>query len=62
MKFIFKTDASVQIGAVHMMRCITAAEFLCSKGRQCESVCKDLVENLLSRISKDEFKLLNTDI
>ena len=55
MKFIFRTDASVQIGAGHVMRCITVAEYLRSKGHQCEFICKDLVGNLSSRISKAGF-------
>ena len=55
MKFIFRTDASAQIGAGHVMRCLTLAEFLRSKGHQCEFICKDLIGNLSWRICKAGF-------
>lgn len=55
MKFIFRTDASAQIGAGHVMRCLTLAEFLHSKGHQCEFICKDLIGNLSWRICRAGF-------
>tara|TARA_B100001093_G_C26789761_1_gene998431 strand:+ start:220 stop:1323 length:1104 start_codon:yes stop_codon:yes gene_type:complete len=55
MKFIFRTDASIKIGAGHVMRCLTLAKFLRSKGHHCEFICRDLIGNLSLRISKAGF-------
>lgn len=42
MKIIFRTDASVDIGSGHLMRCLTLADQLCSEGAEVAFVCRDL--------------------
>lgn len=40
MKTVFRTDASVQIGTGHVMRCLTLADALRSQGAECTFVCR----------------------
>jgi hypothetical protein len=39
-KIVFRTDASVQIGAGHVMRCLTLADTLRQQGAECTFVCR----------------------
>lgn len=50
MKVIFRTDASVQIGTGHVMRCLTLADALRAGGAECIFICRDHQGNLLEQI------------
>ncbi|KKM12352.1 hypothetical protein SY88_04175 [Clostridiales bacterium PH28_bin88] len=45
MNFVFRVDASVQIGSGHLMRCLTLADALCRKGARVSFVCHELPGN-----------------
>ncbi|MBL8370323.1 MAG: UDP-2,4-diacetamido-2,4,6-trideoxy-beta-L-altropyranose hydrolase [Burkholderiaceae bacterium] len=49
-KFAFRTDASVQIGTGHVMRCLTLADALVAKGAECEFICRAHDGNLIEFI------------
>ena len=50
MKVLFRTDASIQIGIGHVMRCLTLADALTTKGAQCEFICREHTGNLIEHI------------
>jgi UDP-2,4-diacetamido-2,4,6-trideoxy-beta-L-altropyranose hydrolase len=50
MKFVFRTDASIQIGTGHVMRCLTLADALTKKGHQCSFICREHDGNLIKQI------------
>jgi UDP-2,4-diacetamido-2,4,6-trideoxy-beta-L-altropyranose hydrolase len=41
MQIVFRTDASVQIGTGHVMRCLTLADALHLEGAECIFICRD---------------------
>jgi UDP-2,4-diacetamido-2,4,6-trideoxy-beta-L-altropyranose hydrolase len=41
-KIVFRTDASVEIGSGHLMRCLTLADQLRSDGAEVAFICRDL--------------------
>lgn len=53
--FLFRTDASLQIGTGHVMRCLTLAEALRDKGANCRFVCREHPGNLLETIRQRGF-------
>ena len=50
MKVLFRTDASIQIGTGHVMRCLTLADALAAKGAQCTFICRQHAGNLIEYI------------
>jgi UDP-2,4-diacetamido-2,4,6-trideoxy-beta-L-altropyranose hydrolase len=50
MKVVFRTDASLQIGTGHVMRCLTLAEALTAKGAECQFICRAHEGNLIEVI------------
>jgi UDP-2,4-diacetamido-2,4,6-trideoxy-beta-L-altropyranose hydrolase len=50
MKVVFRTDASLQIGTGHVMRCLTLADALAAKGAQCEFICREHPGHLIAHI------------
>ena len=49
-RVIFRTDASIQIGSGHVMRCLTLAEALREVGAESRFICRELEGNLLELI------------
>lgn len=50
MKVLFRADASTQIGTGHVMRCLTLANALRSRGARCSFVCREHVGHLVEQI------------
>lgn len=58
MRVAFRTDASLQIGTGHVMRCLTLAEALRDRGATCRFVCRKHPGNLLEFIGRRGFAAL----
>ena len=56
MRIAFRTDASVQIGTGHVMRCLSLAKALREKGAICRFICRDHPGNLLDFIRQQGFE------
>ncbi|QEW05925.1 UDP-2,4-diacetamido-2,4,6-trideoxy-beta-L-altropyranose hydrolase [Nitrincola iocasae] len=50
MKIVIRTDASIQIGTGHVMRCLTLADALSKKGCICHFICREHTGHLYSLI------------
>ena len=57
MNIIFRTDASVNIGTGHVMRCLALAEELRQKGTDINFICREEAGNLISYIENREYKV-----
>ncbi len=55
LRVIFRTDASVQIGIGHVMRCLTLADALRKRGAECRFICREHEGNLLEQIRQRGF-------
>ena len=51
-RVVFRTDASVEIGSGHVMRCLALADVLRSKGNECHFICHEHTGNLIKLIKK----------
>lgn len=52
---VFRTDASLDIGTGHVMRCVTLAEALRKRGASCSFICREHSGNLLDYIRQRGF-------
>lgn len=52
---VFRTDASVQIGTGHVMRCLTLAHALAAQGADCQFICREHAGNLIEFIRASGF-------
>lgn len=50
MRVVFRTDASLQIGTGHVMRCLTLADALTARGAECQFICRAHEGNLIDLI------------
>lgn len=57
MNITFRTDASLEIGTGHVMRCITLARALRDVGGKCRFITRDLPGHLGDRIEAEEFEV-----
>ena len=55
MKITFRTDASLEIGTGHVMRCLTLARALQGAGAACSFITRALPGNLADRIADEGF-------
>lgn len=55
--FVFRTDASIQIGSGHVMRCLTLADALAKKGAHCEFICREHPGHLITYIRNKGYKV-----
>lgn len=56
-KIFIRTDASIQLGTGHVMRCLTLADELKQQGSEVTFICRDLEGNLISYIEEMGFKV-----
>lgn len=52
MRIAFRTDASVQIGSGHVMRCLTLADALREQGAECQFICREHEGHMMSLIEQ----------
>lgn len=57
MNIFIRTDASIEIGTGHVMRCLTLASILCERGARVSFICRELNGNLCSFIAKKGFRV-----
>jgi UDP-2,4-diacetamido-2,4,6-trideoxy-beta-L-altropyranose hydrolase len=56
-KFIFRSDASIEIGTGHVMRCLTLAEEIARLGHECFFICREHEGHLGGLIRRKGFGL-----
>lgn len=59
MKIVFRTDASIDIGSGHVMRCLTLADELKAKDRECIFICREHDSNLIDVIRNKGYKVFS---
>ena len=57
MRAVFRTDASLQIGSGHVMRCITLADNLRENGIEVQFICRDHPGHLCAFIENHDFSV-----
>lgn len=55
MRITFRTDASLQIGTGHVMRCLTLAKAMAAGGAECDFICREHPGNLMDFIRGQGF-------
>jgi UDP-2,4-diacetamido-2,4,6-trideoxy-beta-L-altropyranose hydrolase len=58
MHVVFRTDASLQIGTGHVMRCLTLATVLADRGAQVCFICRGHQGNLITLIEQRGFRVI----
>lgn len=58
MRIAFRTDASVEIGTGHVMRCLTLADALREQGARCVFICRPHTGHLLDLIAQRGHEIL----
>lgn len=59
MRIAFRTDASVQIGTGHVMRCLTLADELSKQGAECVFICRPHIANMFATIVERGHKIVS---
>lgn len=59
MRLVFRTDASLDIGTGHVIRCLTLAEALQQEGVTCHFICRAHHGNLIERIGDLGFDVMS---
>ena len=59
MKVVIRTDASIEIGTGHVMRCITLAKQLRGKGATVTFLCREFPGNSMAFIAQEGFKVVS---
>lgn len=54
---VFRTDASLEIGSGHVMRCLTLADALRQRGAECIFICREHPGNLCDYIESSGFSV-----
>lgn len=58
MRVVIRTDASIQIGTGHVMRCLTLADALRARGAQVTFVCREHPGHLCTLIESDGYRVV----
>jgi len=61
-EIVFRTDAALQIGTGHVMRCLTLAEALAERGAHCRFVCREHSGNLMELIRDRGFDAIGLPV
>ena len=56
MYVVFRTDASMQIGTGHLMRCLALADELREQAAECLFVCREHAGHLLAHVRSSGFE------
>ena len=59
MQIAFRTDASLQMGSGHVMRCLTLADALTTQGAQCQFISRAHTGYFLDLIRQHGYKVNN---
>jgi len=62
MRSVFRVDASLQIGAGHVVRCLTLAECLKDRGVDVSFICRKLPGNLIQKITEKGFQVFELEV
>jgi UDP-2,4-diacetamido-2,4,6-trideoxy-beta-L-altropyranose hydrolase len=55
---VFRTDASLRIGSGHVVRCLSLAAVLCTRGARCRFVCRTLDGHLIDAVARAGYEVM----